>query len=148
MHYEGGLHKGGEVEEFAGLVPEGVFLLLDSVDEGSVEDGVAVWGVTHQTSWLESTVCVVGDKTKLRKVSLVEEQEEAENRGEENVEGKRILLNHRSHAGMPLTRQQGGQGVHVARCHQLLEPSIDEPGQQSPSPACQTLSQVSAWGQM
>ena len=42
-------------------------------------------------------------------------------------------------AGVPLTGQQGGQGVHVARCHQLLEPSINEPGQQAPSPACQTL---------
>ena len=47
-------------------------------------------------------------------------------------------------AGMPLTRQQGGQGVHVPRCHQLLEPSIDEPGQQSPSPACQTLIRLNA----
>ncbi len=42
-------------------------------------------------------------------------------------------------AGVPLTRQQGGQGVHVPRCHQLLETSVDESGQQSPSPACQTL---------
>ncbi len=25
----------------AGLIPEGVFLLLDSVDEGSMEDGIA-----------------------------------------------------------------------------------------------------------
>ena len=42
-------------------------------------------------------------------------------------------------AGVPLARQQGGQGVHVARCHQLLEASIDQPGQQSPSPARQIL---------
>jgi len=45
---------------------------------------------------------------------------------------------------MPLARQQGGQGVHVARCDQLLESSIDEPGQQSPSPACHTLSWLNA----
>ncbi len=43
-------------------------------------------------------------------------------------------------AGVPLPRQQGGQGVHVPRCHQLLEASIDQPGQQPPSPACHTQS--------
>lgn len=43
---------------------------------------------------------------------------------------------HRLQASVPLPGQQCGQGVHVTGCDQLLEPSIDQPGQQ-PSPPVQ-----------